>query len=155
MRLRYLAIFALAAVTYFAYQYRDQLPERGAFIMSLRHQAQPPKIRLDTDPGAPSAAQLFALKVHADGPDDKPLIGMNVTAHCSLLGADHTGRDITLRDKGEGNYAATVSLDMPGKWEVEIVGTKEGWRTRDKFELEIGPPRHSAEDDDEPPPRFR
>jgi hypothetical protein len=156
MRIRYLALFALAAVTYFAYQYRDRLPERSAVIMSLRHQAQPPKITFATDPAGPGADERFALKVHVDDPEGRPIAGMVAEAHLSMMGVDHTDHSLILHDKGSGDYVGTTSLNLPGKWDVEIIGTKEGSRTRAKFELDVGAARIGHSDDDnEEPLRFR
>lgn len=150
MRLRVIAVLAVAAAAFAVWHYRGQLPDRMAFIMGLRHEVQGPRISLFLDPAGPAANEFFAVRVHLEGADGRPLPQMTVRAHFTIVGVDHTGHDVALRDKQDGNYEARAALDLAGHWEVVIDAAQDGRHARAKYEMDVTPPQregHSDEDD--------
>jgi len=152
MRTRTLVVVAsAAALALFAYQHKAELPDPTALLVNARNQVQPFHYTLATEPPDPSCDAPTTLVVHALDTKGEPVEDLKMEARATILGTNHGVQEVKLRPRGHGYYAGSVSLELAGSWDVDLLGEKEGMRARQKLSVEIGPPRaaHPADDDDD------
>lgn len=140
MRLRILASAAVAALTYFAIEYRAELPalpDPTALIINMRNQVTPFRFTLDTDPESPSCDAPIMLKVHVIDTAGQPADGLLVEADAAMSGMDHRAQHLSLHGKGHGNYEGRVGLETAGSWNVDLSTTKDLMRSWQRFIIEV------------------
>ncbi len=158
MRLRILAVAAVAPLTYFAIKHSSELPappDPTALIMNLRNQLTPFRFTLATDPESPSCDAPITLKVHVIDTAGQSADGLLIEADASMSGTDHAAaQHVTLRGKGHGNYEGMVELETAGSWDVDLSATKDLKRGRQRLSIEVRgarspEPRNPNEDNSE------
>lgn len=140
MRLRIVALAAVAALAYFAVQHRSELPALPDFtvlIVSLRN----PQFRftLGTEPEAPSCDAPITLKVHVIDAAGNPADGLTIEADAAMNGMEHGARRVTLHGKGHGNYEGKIELEIVGCWELDLTTIKGFTAARQRLSIEVGP----------------
>jgi len=145
---------AVTALAMFAYEHRASLPampDPTTLIINARHHVQPFHYSLITEPDDPSCDASIILLVHAVDAAGQPVDDLKMEASLSTANADHGAQEIKLRGRGHGNYEARISLQLPGSWDVDLMGEKDGRRARQRLSIEVAPPRppHRVDDDDD------
>jgi hypothetical protein len=155
MRLRTVAIAAVAVLAYFAVRPRSALPappDPTALILGMRN-TSPFRLTLGTDPEPPRCGTPITLRVHANDASGKSTDGLKIEAEVSMSGADRGAQHATLHARGNGNYEGTVNLDVAGSWDVDLTATKNDNRGRERISIEVGgaqgsSPSRNDDDDD-------
>jgi hypothetical protein len=142
MRFRLLAIAAIAALLYFAFQYKPApiTPPLNptAIIQGTRNQLTPFRFTLATDPASPSFNSPFVLKVHVIDAADQPADGIELKADVSMSGMDQGSQHLLLNGRGNGDYEGQVNLEMAGIWDVDLTATKDGKSRQQKLSIQVG-----------------
>ena len=156
MRLRIVAVAAVAVLAFYAVRHKAELPappDPTALILSMRNQVQPFRFSLGTEPEQPHCDAPLTLRVHVVDAAGQPVDGLKIEANVLMIGTDHGSQQLTLHSKGRGNYEGRVTLEMAGSWDVDLIGTKDGKRVRERLSIEVGPaqgsPRSRDDDDDD------
>ncbi|MGA3126800.1 MAG: FixH family protein [Candidatus Korobacteraceae bacterium] len=148
MRLRILAIAAVAVLTYFVMEHKLGLPAPpapAALIMSLRNQLSPFRFTLATDPEPPECDGPTILKIHAIDAAGKPASGLIIEADVYMSNIDHPAQHVTLRANGAGNYEGRVELEVAGSWNVDLTARKDGKMDRQRLSIEVTGARGSPQ----------
>jgi hypothetical protein len=148
LRLRVVAIAAVAGLTYFATEHRSELPaapDPGALILNLRNQFTPFRFTVGTYPESPNCDTPITLKVHVIDAAGYPVDGLIVEAAASVTGVDHGAQYVTLRGKGHGNYEGRIKLELAGSWQVDLTGTTAFKTSRQRFSIDVGAAHGSSE----------
>jgi hypothetical protein len=152
MRLRILAIAAVAVLTYYAIKHKAELPaapDPTALIINMRSQVSPFRFTLDTGPEPPSCDAPITLRVHVIDAAGQPADGLMVEADASMSGMDQGAQHLALHSKGNGNYEGMMDLEMAGSWDVDLTATKGGKRGRQRLRIEVGGPHSRSADNDD------
>jgi hypothetical protein len=141
MRLRIIAVAAVAALAFYATGHRIAVPappNPTTLILNMRSQAQPLRFSLGTEPEPPRCGAPITLRVQVSDAAGQAVDGLKIEVNASMSGADHEARQITLRGKGQGNYEGRVTLEAAGSWDLDLVATKDGRRARERISVEVG-----------------
>jgi hypothetical protein len=112
-------------------------PSPSSLINGTRERLTPFRFTLTTEPQFPHTEGPTGLKVHViDGAGD-PVTGATVQATVSQGGGGSL-RQVTLDDRGQGDYEGDVSLEAPGSWDVDLQATKDGKVRQQRFYIDVG-----------------
>jgi hypothetical protein len=156
MRHRILAAAAVVALAFYATGHKiavPALPSPTTLILNMRSEVQPFHFSLGTEPEPPRCGAPITLRVHVSDAAGQAVDGLKIEVNASMHGTDHEARQLTLRNKGQGNYEGRVTLEAAGSWDLDLVATKDGRRARERISVEVGVaeegPRSRDDDEDD------
>lgn len=137
MRLQILATAAVAALLSITggCKSSDLPPRPAALINGTRDRVNPFRFTLTTDPTYAKASGPTEIKVHVIDGTDQPADGLTLKADISMGGTSH---QVELIGRGSGDYDATVTLEMPGAWAMELTATKDEKTRQQRFYIDVG-----------------
>lgn len=145
MRLRFhatLALFTVALLTMVSSGCKSEEanlpPSPSTLINGTRDRLNPFRFTLATDPASPNFNGPITIKVHVIDAANQPTDGVNVQADVSMSGMDQGAQHLTLDDRGGGDYAGDVKLDMAGSWDVDLTASKDGKSGKQRLSIEVG-----------------
>lgn len=142
MRLRIVAIAAIAALVYFAMKYKPEPsampPDPTRIIRNTRDRLTPFRFTLATDPTSPNFNSPILLRIHVIDAADEPADGVELKADVSMSGMDKGAQHLVLSGRGNGDYDGQVNLEMAGRWDVDLTATKDGKSHQQKLSIEVG-----------------
>ncbi len=131
-------ILLLVAVIAFAACNKQPATTSGATQPSAATQTAPFKITLTTDPAQPAEDKDTVFKITVAEPTGQPVSGAIVTADLKMQMMDMGKNEVTLADKGSGNYEGKGQFSMAGPWNV-IVTAKQGAKSgQQTFQIVAG-----------------
>ena len=113
-------------------------PSPTAIINQTRDRLNPFRFTLKTDPAEPSASGYFTLYVHVVDAEGNPAEGVNLQAQVSIGGIGEGPQHITFDDRGAGDYQASLDLNMPGSYSVNVIADKDGKHKEQRFYVDVG-----------------
>jgi len=79
-----------------------------------------------TEPASPTVSSPILLKVHISDASGQPVDGAMLRANVSLGSLSSGAQQLVLEGRGRGDYQGWLVLDEAGRWDVNLVGTKDG-----------------------------
>lgn len=92
------------------------------------------KMALTTEPTPPVEDQATLFKLNLTDTSGKPVTGAEVKADLKMTSMDMGKNEVTLADKGSGNYEGRGTFTMAGPWKVTVTakqGDKSGQQSFD------------------------
>ncbi|MDR3764070.1 MAG: FixH family protein [Acidobacteriota bacterium] len=139
MRLRRIAVATILALLAFmpACKSSDLPPNPTSLIVGTRDRLNPFRMTMTTDPQWPKANGSFILKVHVVDAAGEPATGVNLKGSLSMNGMSQT-TEVTFDERGNGDYEAPVTLEMPGVWDASLTASKGDKIKQLRLIVEVG-----------------
>lgn len=113
-------------------------PSPTTLINGTRDRLNPFRLTLATDPASPNFNGPITVKVHVIDATGQPAEGVTVEADVSMSGMGQGAQHLTLDDKGGGDYAGDVKLEMAGSWDVDLTASRDGKSGKQRLSIEVG-----------------
>ncbi len=131
-------ILLLVVVIAFAACNKQPAASSAAAQRSTAAQSPPLKITLSTDPAQPAEDKDTVFKVTVAEATGQPVSGATVTADLKMQIMDMGKNEITLADKGSGNYEGKGQFSMAGPWNVIVTAKQGGKSGQQTFQMVAG-----------------